>query len=88
MVPFRLSILTPERVAYEGDVDYVNAPGLAGGFGVLARHMPMITVLSPGNVKVKRGDETLSFDLPDGVVEVKANHMTILTSRFAAASDG
>ena len=40
---FQLSILTPEKAVFEGSVEYVQAPGTEGYFGVLANHAALVT---------------------------------------------
>ena len=61
---FRLSILTPERAVFEGDVEYVQAPGTEGYFGVLADHAALVSALAPG---------TLTYRTPNGV-ELTSHH--------------
>jgi F-type H+-transporting ATPase subunit epsilon len=82
---FKFSIVTPEGSAYADEVDYVGAPGLGGGFGVMARHAALLTVLKPGIVKIKRGDDTIQFQVEDGIAEVSENRMLILASRATPA---
>ena len=45
---FQLSILTPDRTVFEGQVQYVHAPGTEGYFGVLADHAALVTGLASG----------------------------------------
>ena len=40
---FKLSVLTPDRTVFEGEVEYVHAPGTEGYFGVLAKHAALVT---------------------------------------------
>ena len=53
---FELSILTPERRVFEGQVEYVEAPGLQGYLGVLAHHAALVTGLAEGTLKVRKAD--------------------------------
>ena len=43
---FTLSVLTPERAVFEGDVEYVQVPGSEGYLGVLAHHAALVTGLA------------------------------------------
>ena len=56
---FDLSILTPERAVFEGEVEYVQVPGSEGYLGVLAGHAALVTELAAGTLTVREpgGDE-------------------------------
>ena len=83
---FHLSILTPEQGVFDGEVEYLEAPGSEGWFGVLAHHAAMVTALGTG---------TLMFRLPDGkeerwpirggFFEVSNNRATVLADAIPKA---
>ena len=50
---FKLSILTPEKTVFVGDVQYVEAPGSEGYFGVLANHAALVSALATGTLTVR-----------------------------------
>jgi len=50
---FQLSILTPETGVFEGAVEYVEVPGIAGYLGVLAHHAALVTGLARGTLTVR-----------------------------------
>jgi len=58
---FHLSILTPEQSVFEGEVEYVEAPGSEGYFGVLANHAALVTGLAEGTLKVRDADGGLAW---------------------------
>ena len=77
--PFHLSILTPEQAVFDGDVEYVEAPGSEGYFGVLAHHAAMVTALASGTLKVRYSDgKEESWPLKGGFFEVSDNRATVL----------
>ena len=78
MPVFALSIITPEGQLYEGNVQSLTAVGFEGTFGVLANHAPMIMQILPGVVKVQAQDKDLFFSIGAGVLEVNAQHQTLL----------
>jgi len=45
---FHFELVSPEKIAFSGDVDQVDVPGTEGDFGVLAGHAPLISLLRPG----------------------------------------
>jgi F-type H+-transporting ATPase subunit epsilon len=77
--PFKLSILTPERSVFEGQVEYVEVPGTEGYLGVLAHHAALITAMAQGTLTVRRlngADEKLAVS--GGFFEVSNNQATVL----------
>ena len=79
MAPMRLEIITAERVVYSDDVDVLIAPGMAGELGILPHHAPLMTIISPGEITVrKEGEEDAYLAISGGFLEVMANHVTIL----------
>ena len=52
MATFKLSIVSPQGRAFEGDCESLYAPGHDGDFGVLAGHAPMIAMMRRGISKV------------------------------------
>ncbi len=77
-MPMRLEIITAEREVYADDVDLVVAPGIEGQLGILPRHAPLMTVLQPGEVLVRKDGETSYLAVTGGFMEVMANRVTIL----------
>ena len=76
---FQLSILTPERSVYEGAVEYVEAPGSEGYFGVLANHAALVSGLGSGTLKVRDAEgATQSWKVSGGFFEVSHNKATVL----------
>ena len=47
-MPLHLEIVTPEKVAYQDDVDSVQLPGSEGELGVLPHHAPLVSTLGSG----------------------------------------
>ena len=83
MATFHFELVSPERVAFSGEVDQVDVPGAEGDFGVLAGHAPFMTTLKEGRVKAYDGDETLVFEVRGGFADVTPAGLTIL-AEYAA----
>lgn len=74
-----VEIVTPDQKVFEGEAKHVQLPGKTGLFGILDNHAPIISSLAKGNVKVDGKDgQTHNFAINGGVVEVKANKVTVL----------
>ena len=87
MASVRLDFVSQDHMVFSGDVNEILAPGIDGELGILPRHAPMITVLKPGEVQVKReGQDDLFFAVSGGWMEVLPNQVTIL-ARTAERSD-
>jgi F-type H+-transporting ATPase subunit epsilon len=77
--PFELSILTPERSVFEGQVEYVQVPGTEGYLGVLAHHAALVTALMPGTLTVRKvGGVEEHWRVSGGFFEVSNNQATVL----------
>ncbi len=76
---FKLSVVTPIAVYFEGEVSSIVAPGSDGYLGILSNHAPLITSLEPGllTIKDEKQGET-EFAIGGGFLEVSNNKATIL----------
>ena len=57
MATFHFDLVSPEKLAFSGEVDQVDVPGVEGDFGVLAGHAPLVAMLRPGILTVYAGGE-------------------------------
>ena len=79
MPTLRLEIVTPEARTYSDDVEMVVVPGVEGELGILPRHIPLLTALKPGELKVTRNGQNLYLAVGEGFVEVTQDSVTVLT---------
>ena len=75
---FRLQVISPDRIFYDGDVEMVELTTSEGEMGVLKGHIPLTAILVPGVLKIKEDGQERKTALHDGFVEVFQDHMTIL----------
>ena len=75
----RLEIVTPEKLAFEGDVDTVVIPGSEGEFGVLQNHIPLMTQIKPGELVVTVGAKKEYLAVGEGFATVTHDRVNILT---------
>lgn len=80
----QLSIITPEKQIFTGEVESVILPGVEGKFQILNNHAPFISALVDGVVSVKMGTEQLTFNIKSGIAEVLKNKISILTEGVLA----
>jgi len=75
----KLEIITPEKRLFDGKIKLVQVPGAKGSFEVLKNHAPIISTLTNGKIKViTEQDIEEFFEISSGIIEVKANSVTIL----------
>ncbi|MEC8858292.1 MAG: F0F1 ATP synthase subunit epsilon [Chloroflexota bacterium] len=78
-MPMTLEIITAERQVYSDEVDLVIAPGFDGQLGILPMHAPLMTMLKPGELTVKKsGEEDLLVAVSGGFMEVLGNRVSVL----------
>jgi F-type H+-transporting ATPase subunit epsilon len=77
-MPLHLEIVTAERLVLSDDVDQVNAPTKEGRVGILPRHMPLLTVLTEGELSIIKGGVRTEFAVFGGFMEVLPDRVTIL----------
>lgn len=79
MATLRLDIVTPEQTAYSEDVDNVTLPGTEGEFGVYPNHVPLLTTLKPGELRVTKNGRSEYLAVGEGFVEVRGDGVSVLT---------
>ena len=87
MVTIHLDIVTLERTVVSEDVDYVSAPGIDGVIGILPRHEPLLTALSFGELRYKKGDQEFSFAIGGGFMEVRPEKVSVLADSAEYAEE-
>src|SRR5437763_9625296 len=75
----KLEIVTPEEKIYSEDVEMVTLPGSEGEFGVYPKHVPLLTTLKPGELRVMRSGRETAMAIGEGFVEIKADADSGLT---------
>ena len=76
----RVSVISPERVLYEGEAASVVAPAFDGEVGILTRHAPMLTLLGRGTLRLSgAGGEARRFAVEGGFLQVSDDHVRVVT---------
>lgn len=82
---FNLRIHTLEKTLFDGDVESAQVPGPIGELGILTYHIPLITPLISGQIKIRKklaeryekADEEI-IEIKKGFLEVKPNQVVVL----------
>jgi F-type H+-transporting ATPase subunit epsilon len=87
MATLKLEIVTPEGRTFSEDVDMVVIPGVEGQLGVYPKHVPLMTQLLPGEIKILQGGKETELVLGNGFAEINQMSVSILTDMAATESD-
>jgi F-type H+-transporting ATPase subunit epsilon len=79
MATLKLEIVTPEGRAYSDDVAMVVLPSIEGEIGVFPAHVPLMTQLSPGELRITKDGKTTEFVVGTGFIEVTGDSVSVLT---------
>ena len=82
----KLEIVTPESTAYSEDVEMVTLPGSEGELGVYPNHVPLLTTLHPGELRVVKGGKVNYLAIGEGFVEITGSTVSVLTDMALEAS--
>jgi len=83
----RLDIVTAEQVVFSEDVDVVVAPGIEGELGILPHHTPLMTMLQPGELRVRKGGEEIFLVVSGGFLEVRPDRIIVLADAAERAEE-
>ena len=86
-MPLHLEIVTPERLAYEDDVDMVLVPGAEGELGILPHHTPLVSLLGVGELRIRKGGDEEAFAIVGGFVQVRPDKVVVMAETADMASE-
>ena len=78
MATFHFDLVSPEKLAFSGEVDQVDIPGVEGDFGVLAGHAPVVAAIKPGILTVRTASGHQKIIVLGGLAEVSEKGLTVL----------
>src|SRR5205809_2264617 len=78
MATFHFDLVSPEKLAFAGEVDQLDVPGVEGDFGVLAGHAPVVAAIRPGILVVTSGGTHQKIIVLGGIAEVSEKGLTVL----------
>ena len=87
MATFHFDLVSPEKLAFSGEVDQVDIPGAEGDFGVLANHAPVVAAVRPGILTVITGNSKQKIIVLGGLAEVSDKGLTVLADTATSIED-
>ena len=80
MATFHFDLVSPEKLAFSGEVDQVDIPGLEGDFGVLVGHAPIVAAVRPGILTIISGGTHRKIIVLGGLAEMSEKGLTVLAN--------
>jgi F-type H+-transporting ATPase subunit epsilon len=87
MATLRLEIITAERQVLADDVNVVVAPGIEGELGILPHHAPLMTILKPGELLIRKDGEETYMSISGGFLEIRPDKVIILADACERAEE-
>jgi F-type H+-transporting ATPase subunit epsilon len=81
----KVSVISPERVLYEGTARGVIAPAFDGEVGILPMHAPLMTLLGRGTLRVDTAEGEQRFQVEGGFLQVVDDAVRVVTEQATAA---
>ena len=84
-----VDIVSAERQIFSGEATMVVAPGEGGELGIMPEHIPLLTRIKPGTLKITAadgGEEELIY-VSGGMMEVQPDRITVLADTSVRAHD-
>lgn len=79
MAFFTIELVTPEKIVLRQEADQVTVPTPNGEITILPHHIPLVTTVSPGELRVKLGTEDIPLAVAGGFLEIQGNLIRVLT---------
>ena len=80
----KVSVISPEKVLFEGSARSVSAPAFDGEMGILPMHAPLMTLLGKGTLRLGTAEGERRFDVEGGFLQVVDDQVRVVTENAVA----
>ena len=87
MATIKLEIVTAERQIFSDDVNVLVADGVEGQLGILPHHAPLMTMLKPGELLIRKDREETYMAVTGGFLEVRPDKVIVLADACERAEE-
>lgn len=89
MATIKVDVVSAEESIFSGEAEFVALPGKSGELGILPGHVPLITLIQPGFVRIRQSGkaEPEEVFVAGGVLEVQPQHVTVLADTAIRTKD-
>ena len=84
---FHVDIVSAEQQIFSGEAEMLIAPGEGGELGILPEHIPLLTRVKPGTIRIQKGGEEEIIYVSGGMMEVQPDRVTVLADTSVRAHD-
>ncbi len=77
-MPITLEIVTPEARVFSDTVDFVVIPTVVGEVGILPGHIPLLSQVTDGMLRIQRGGREEGLIVGSGFVQVQGDKVSVL----------
>lgn len=78
MKKIKVKIITPDRVVFEDESEFVVIPGHSGELGILPGHAKLFSLLKPGDIRITNGKETTKLIISAGIAYIEPQLIRIM----------
>ena len=89
MAKMHVEVVSSEQQIYSGEAEFLVAPALEGEIGVYPRHVPLLTRIKPGVLRltVPGSKDEVLVAVSGGLLEVQPTHITVLADTAIRGED-
>ncbi|MGD9838339.1 MAG: F0F1 ATP synthase subunit epsilon [Afipia sp.] len=84
---FHFDLVSPEKIAFSGEVEQVDIPGVDGDLGVMAGHAPLVATIRPGIMTVTAGGKHEKIIVLGGLAEISDKGLTVLADTATSMAE-
>jgi F-type H+-transporting ATPase subunit epsilon len=87
MATFHFDLVSPEKIAFSGEVEQVDIPGVEGDLGVMAGHAPLVASVRPGILTITVGGRHEKIIVLGGLAEISDKGLTVLADTATSVAE-
>ena len=87
MATFHFDLVSPEKIAFSGEVEQVDIPGVEGDLGVMAGHAPLVASVRPGILTITVGGRHEKIIVLGGLAEISDKGLTVLADTATSVTE-
>jgi len=87
VMKLHFELITPERVVVSKDVDSISLPTPDGEITILPNHIPLVSLLVPGELVIRTGSETEHIAVSNGFLQISSNNVVNVLVDTAETSE-
>jgi F-type H+-transporting ATPase subunit epsilon len=87
MIQLHYTVVTPERMVFEGDADSISVMTSMGEITVLPHHVPLLALMKAGEMRVRKGSEVELLATSTGMFEVRQDGSVVVLADTAERVD-